>query len=390
VESLKPLSLKHSKKSERQKKVLLGLVDLYIQEGKPIGSNTLKDSEFQDISSATIRNYFIKLENDGFLAQPHASGGRIPTKKAYSLYAQEFTSSNDPISVQEHEWLENLKTQDVKEVSALLQASLNEFSNFTKTACFLSSPRFDQDSILHVKLVSIDIHRSICVLVTNFGLIQTEILYSQQKLSSFSLKRLENYFCFRLFGTPSPEDLTDFEKEIAEQFFNEVLIRYIVNYVNFPKEDSYNAGLSNLLSYFEFDNAQTLAKGLAVMEHPDALSKIFNHSIQSNKLSYWIGDDVEQFGCETKECSVISIPYYINQTPAGSIVLLAPQRIPYHRLFSLLKKYSENLSQALTKSVFTHQIAFRCPTPQPFQSTEQDSITEGKLLLLENKFKCDS
>ena len=39
------------------------------------------------LSSATIRNYFAKLEEEGYLKQQHSSGGRIPTYLAYKLYA---------------------------------------------------------------------------------------------------------------------------------------------------------------------------------------------------------------------------------------------------------------------------------------------------------------
>ena len=61
------------KKQEKENNILLGLVELYIQTGKPIGSNTLKESGFDHLSSATIRNYFFKLEEQGFLSQQHSS-----------------------------------------------------------------------------------------------------------------------------------------------------------------------------------------------------------------------------------------------------------------------------------------------------------------------------
>lgn len=83
------IPIKKMSKEEREKTVLLGLVDHYIREGKPVGSNTLKDVGFQDLSSATLRNYFSILEDQGYLHQQHISGGRIPTAAAYRIYAQE-------------------------------------------------------------------------------------------------------------------------------------------------------------------------------------------------------------------------------------------------------------------------------------------------------------
>src|SRR5580698_5023185 len=85
---MKTLAQKKPAKDQRENLILFGLVDLYLQSGKPIGSNTLKENGFDALSSATIRNYFAKLEEEGFVKQQHSSGGRIPTAAAYKAYAQ--------------------------------------------------------------------------------------------------------------------------------------------------------------------------------------------------------------------------------------------------------------------------------------------------------------
>ncbi len=86
----KSISLKRIGKQDRERKVLLGLVDYYIKTGKPVGSNTLKEVGFEELSSATIRNYFANLEEEGYLSQSHSSGGRIPTNLAYRTYAHAY------------------------------------------------------------------------------------------------------------------------------------------------------------------------------------------------------------------------------------------------------------------------------------------------------------
>ena len=39
-----------------------------------------------DCSTATIRNEFILLEQEGYIAKPHTSAGRIPTDRGYRYY----------------------------------------------------------------------------------------------------------------------------------------------------------------------------------------------------------------------------------------------------------------------------------------------------------------
>ena len=78
------------KLSERKQKILKAVVDEYITTATPVSSGGIKDKHFDNISSATIRNELSALEDMGYLIQPHVSSGRIPSKKAYSLYVDRF------------------------------------------------------------------------------------------------------------------------------------------------------------------------------------------------------------------------------------------------------------------------------------------------------------
>jgi len=58
---MKSLIPRKPPKDKREKWVLLGLVELYLETGKPVGSNTLRENGFETLSSATIRNKFDKI-----------------------------------------------------------------------------------------------------------------------------------------------------------------------------------------------------------------------------------------------------------------------------------------------------------------------------------------
>ena len=85
--TFKSLPARKLPKTDREHAVLLGLVELYMKMNRPIGSQTLQENGFESLSTATIRNYFGKMEQQGYLKQQHTSGGRIPTGKAFRLFA---------------------------------------------------------------------------------------------------------------------------------------------------------------------------------------------------------------------------------------------------------------------------------------------------------------
>lgn len=369
---MKTLIARKPPKDQRERLVLLGLVELYLETGKPVGSNTLRENGFDNLSSATIRNYFSKLEEDGFLKQQHSSGGRIPTHLAYQLYAKTFITS-PIIDEKEQKSLRSQLHRETREIAGYLQHVAEVISEETNCAVFLSAPRFDQDFILDVKLVGIDNSRCLCVLVTDFGLVQSELLHADKKLSNFTLKRLEAYFRWKLTGLDKPK-LNDEEESLAARFYSEVMMRHLVGHTNFTQEDIYKTGFSKLLSYADFNDATALATGLGLFENPNALRALLGECAKAGDLSCWIGDKLEA-------CSAIAIPYRINQTIVGSIAILGPNRIPYRKLFGILETASEALSQALTTSMFKFKITFRQPSPNLI-----DLQTEGNsLCLLEKK-----
>ena len=75
--------------SERKKKVLRSVVDLYIRTAEPVGSKAIAELPDMKYSSATIRNEMAELTTMGYLEQPHTSAGRVPSASGYRLYVDE-------------------------------------------------------------------------------------------------------------------------------------------------------------------------------------------------------------------------------------------------------------------------------------------------------------
>src|ERR1700716_3616967 len=72
--------------ADRSKRVLAALVREYIASGEPVASSLLVAAAGLGVSSATVRSILARLENEGFVQQPHTSAGRIPTDRGYRFY----------------------------------------------------------------------------------------------------------------------------------------------------------------------------------------------------------------------------------------------------------------------------------------------------------------
>ncbi len=338
-------------KEERERRVLLSLTELYIESGKPVSSQTLQQNGLASLSSATIRNYFAKLEEEGFLKQHHSSGGRYPTSAAFQLYAHHCALLPSSFEEEQKKKIEAQLCRETEALGNYLQSIVEIVSEHSKCATFLSAPRFHQGNILHIQLVSIDQNRLLSIVKTDLGTIHIEILYAEKKIDSQNLKKIEDFFLWKLNQGNLPI-LSEEEEQLATRLYSETMLRYLINHTQFSVEEMYKSGFSKLLSYTDFNEASALADGLSLFENQELVRSLLKESGQNGKLSYWIGGRLEG-------CAVLAIPYKIHQSIVGSIALLAPIRINYRKLFALLETVAATVSDSLTRSLYKFKISFK-------------------------------
>src|SRR6202162_6197797 len=74
--------------SERQRILLRAVVEDYVLNAIPVGSQALVDRYGLLVSSATVRSAMADLEALGLLSHPHTSAGRVPSDLGYRIYVE--------------------------------------------------------------------------------------------------------------------------------------------------------------------------------------------------------------------------------------------------------------------------------------------------------------
>src|ERR1700754_1258158 len=91
---------------ERRFAVLRAIVADFVATQEPVGSKMLVDRHHLGVSPATVRNDMAVLEEEGYIAQPHTSAGRIPTDKGYRLFVDKLAGVK-PLSGAERRAIQN-------------------------------------------------------------------------------------------------------------------------------------------------------------------------------------------------------------------------------------------------------------------------------------------
>lgn len=351
-----------NKRDIKAQELLLGLVDLYIQNGKPIGSQTLKQEGFEHLSSATIRNYFAWLDKENFLEQIHTSGGRIPTDLAWRRYWDQ--RSCEPLSSSTLRELEDIfQISEQKSDTTILYDELQSLSDilakWSGCASFIVTPRFDHDSLTHVKLWPFQVNRWVVLTRSQMGIFRHELIASSHLNQPFRLAHLEHSLEQKIRNPLATlQDLTEAEEKVLQEIYSELMVRQLLQHAHAQERVWLRSGLSNLLNHPEFSEANTLAQALHFFEHRRSREKLMQLMQTASTTQTWIGGEMQQLVCPSKAGSLLACPFFVHQQMVGLVGLIGPRRLPYIKLRHGLEHVARIISHYLTREYYVFKLAY--------------------------------
>ena len=167
---------------ERRLAVLRAIVQDYVQTSEPVGSKSLLERHHLGVSAATVRNDMAVLEEEGLIAAPHTSAGRVPTDAGYRLFVDRL-SSLKPMSGAERaaiaQFLEGaVDLDDVVDRTVRLLASL------TRQVAVMQYPSLTRSAVRHIELVPMGATRLMVVLIVNTGRVEQRVIETSFDLSA--------------------------------------------------------------------------------------------------------------------------------------------------------------------------------------------------------------
>ncbi|WP_211100080.1 DeoR family transcriptional regulator, partial [Acuticoccus kandeliae] len=118
--------------------MLRAIVADYVSTQEPVGSKAIVDRHNLGVSSATVRNDMAVLEEDGLIAQPHTSAGRIPTDKGYRQFVDRI-SQVKPLSSAEKRAVQTFLDGAV-DLDDVLRRSVRLLAQLTRQVAVVQYP----------------------------------------------------------------------------------------------------------------------------------------------------------------------------------------------------------------------------------------------------------
>jgi heat-inducible transcriptional repressor len=119
----------------RRREILSAAINRYIEEAEPVASEDI--AQDFDLSSATIRNIFAELEDNGYLTHPHTSAGRIPTDKGYRYYVDFLLAQMELLDEEKARIIKEYK-REIRHLEDALEDTTELISAMTHCASIVS------------------------------------------------------------------------------------------------------------------------------------------------------------------------------------------------------------------------------------------------------------
>ncbi|UCC41046.1 MAG: heat-inducible transcription repressor HrcA [Candidatus Aminicenantes bacterium] len=330
------------------------IVESYLKAGKPISSGFIVQKSRFPVSSATVRNIMAKLEEHGFLFQPHTSAGRIPTDKGLKLHVSNLLDEailpKKQIDLPSEDF--SLKKGDFNSLLNQVSKILAEYSD---NLGFVISPKISNVNFHHLRFIKISEEKVMIVLITSYNLVLTEIVETGSFAAQVELDKASQYINQNFRGKNLIyirdyllQELPKYKIKY-ENILNK-LTRLLRSYITQEDQEShiFLQGTSKLLGkpdLFDMKRLQVLFQNI---EEKAKLTRLLSDFISLAKVKVLIGPELSI--PNISECSLVLSHYGYHSQVLGSLGIIGPKRIPYEKIIPLVDSVAKRLSQTISFS----------------------------------------
>lgn len=331
---------------ERKLAVLRAIVEDYVSTTEPVGSKSLVDRHGLDVSAATIRNDMAVLEEQGFIAQPHTSAGRIPTDKGYRLFVDRL-SSVKPMSAAERRAIETFLA-GAYSLDEVVARTVRLLAQLTRQVAVVQYPLLSRSSVRHIELVTLGPRRVLLVLITDTGRVEQAVVDLPNEASPESIGRLRVILNACLDGhklTDAAKTVTGLADRIsvAERPNAGAVFSVLLDSLAERHEERVVFGGAANLAAPDFSHG--LRDVLEALEEQVVLMRLLGESASPSALTVRIGAETGIEGT-----SVVSAAYGAGGQPVAKLGVLGPTRMDYPGTMGAVRAVARYVGRILGES----------------------------------------
>jgi heat-inducible transcriptional repressor len=329
----------------REREIVHLIVRAYIETGEPVGSRTLSRMRHLSLSPATIRNVMADLADDGYLAQPHTSAGRIPTDKAFRSFVG--TVSAKPLSAPDRERIfsQMNAAESLEERISIASRVLTEMTRNVGIAAAL--PASSQE-LEHLELIALSDRRVLMIVATRDKMVRNRVVTIDRELTTEELIRLRNYVNINFSGwtleRARAELLSRIEEERAayDAVLQQLTMLYRKGLLMADRDPQVEMdGASYLVGLDLHLTRERMRDLFRALEEKKRVVAILDRFLESSQGQIGIHVGLEDAHPAMRELSLIGVTLNLPSGVRARVAVLGPMRMHYERVISAVQQIGQ-------------------------------------------------
>jgi len=342
----------------REREILTAIVETFIASGEPVGSRTLARSSREGLSAATIRNVMADLAEAGFLEQPHASAGRVPTAEAYRYYVEQL-SGEAHLSHENQSIIQDTLTgvTDVAEFMERTSHVLSLISHSVGVTVASSGPR---NALEHVYFSRLGDQKVLAVVVTRSGVVRDRVLRLDIPQTDLDLaaRYINENFRGWTMGDMRAELARRLEQERSEYDRLMKSIEQLYQQGALASADDaqtvFVEGAANLVtnSVAGSEDRERLQDMLRTLEEKEKVVRLLSAYLDTRQeaVRVVIGLDEALPASNLQNFVLIGAPARVGGEVMGSLAVIGPTRLDYQHTMSAVSYIARLFDKLLNES----------------------------------------
>ncbi|NLV73951.1 MAG: heat-inducible transcription repressor HrcA [Chloroflexi bacterium] len=338
--------------SARQREILKIVIEAYTEAAVPVGSNTIRHYGHLDVSTATIRNELVVLEELGYLTQPHTSAGRVPSVKGYRYFV-ECLMDQIELPLAEQRMIRHQFHQLQLNLDQWMRLTAAILAHNTQAASVITPPYGKLIRFRHLELISINDNLVLLVAVLQDGSIHQEMLIPAEPLVQELLSQYANRLNVLLAGKTAGDVRVTTPDEGTWEPFESTVVQCLADLMSTSEANRptsfYTEGLENMLLEPEFTASEKFRQVILMLQQHSLLELILPRVVDANGIQIIIGNESDT--TQLDDVSLVLSPYGVHGRALGMLGVIGPMRMAYGRAIGTVR-YMAQLLNSLLNDVY--------------------------------------
>jgi heat-inducible transcriptional repressor len=328
----------------RQELILRKVVESYTATGQPVGSKTLAADAELDCGSSTIRNELAMLEEQGLLAHPHTSAGRVPTDAGHRFYVDRLLGGRELVKPRAGLELQLMR----REVDEAMRVTTETLSQVTNLLAIVSAPPIDTATIRHVEVLLLQPQVLMVVVITSTGGVTKKVITFDRPIDQGLAAWAGAYLNERLEGVSLGarmlhSRLADSSLGPTELAFLDRLAPAFTELADTADDTLYVDGAARLLSEHRFQDLSEINELMGILERRVALLGVLRAALGRRDVLVRIGHENELPALHS--LALVASGYGLPTRDLGTVSLIGPVRMDYAATIRTVREAARQLSR---------------------------------------------